>query len=164
VEFIACDAPSIDSSTKDAPPIQQLSHSLSGRIAYVLSAAREAGFDGLEDVLTKLYTTNFTIDKPSELACKDEQSIGWGRRIETLLDSTMESGGSDTWRASDSKLQFKRAIIKATVVFRLPLFSLPGHLLQEHVWNSMLEFGVSHDTPCLDILFVCCCQLSIEVV
>lgn len=77
----------------------------------MLDAAKDAGNDGLEDVLAKLYATKFTKNTPSALACKREQSTGLEARFGTMMDSITDSVGPYPVRS----LPYERAIIKASV-------------------------------------------------
>jgi hypothetical protein len=113
--------------SSDAPPGHSHEHitpsrhsysTLSDRIGYVLTAVQEAGFEGLEDVLEKLYATKFTGNTRSGLACKKEQDMGWGGRIETFMDSMMDSVEGKVVREADTPYQ--RAILRASV----PLYKL----------------------------------------
>jgi len=75
-----------------------------------LRRLKDAGNDGLEDVLAKLYATKLTKNTPSALAYKREHSMGLEDRFGTTMDSIIDSVGSYSVRS----LPYPRAIIKAS--------------------------------------------------
>ena len=105
------------------------------RICQVLAAAKEAGFDCLEDVLVKLYTAGFTGYSKSAVTCRQEQVLGWGGRVETLIDSLMTSTTNPTPES------YERAILKAAT----PLFKKEFESLFEARSILQLQFRWSFD-------------------
>lgn len=128
---------------------------LASRLAYVLRAVTNAGFESLEDVVGALYTTEFSEETPDQKICRSHSDSGWEGRVETMIGAIQKH--APTKLAHKAQWPYQRAIFSAAAPLYKRRFDCLNNLrieakptsddLEQRKSRTILHVDVTTITP-----------------